>query len=235
MKVSLLARIMDLVAPRSCCVCGNRLAPEETYICLACNVRLPRTDHLDHPLDNDLAKVFWGRMKHIERAAAFQYHQSGSQAAYPIYRLKYRHEPGIGLAYGRMMASEMKAKDFFEGIDVLIPIPLSADRQAERGYNQSELIARGIAEETGLQVLTDVVSRQNYRGSQTTRGRWERNENVENAFVLRNGDKIRNSHVLLVDDVVTTGATICACAKELEQVDGVKISVAAVAFAGPKR
>ena len=118
---------------------------------------------------------------------------------------------------------------------MLIPVPLSADRQRERGYNQSEIIAKGMAEICGKPVLTNVLERREYRGSQTQKGRWERNENVENAFFLLNGNKIKNSHILLVDDVVTTGATICACAKQLEQVAGVKISVATIGFADLKR
>ncbi|MBM6993993.1 MAG: ComF family protein [Prevotella sp.] len=235
MRVSLPQRLLDLIAPRSCCVCGTRLAPEESHICLACNLHLPRTDHPIHPYDNDLAKVFWGRVRHMERAAALMYHHGGSQASYPIYRLKYHHQPDIGLTLGRMMALELLPHGFFEGIDALVPVPLSAKRQAERGYNQSELLARGIAEETGLRVQPDVLARREYHGSQTTRGRWERNANVEHAFSLLHGDKIRNSHVLLVDDIVTTGATLCACAKLLEQVEGVKISVASVGFVDQRR
>lgn len=235
MKVSMLRRVMDLVAPRSCCVCENRLAPEEEYVCLGCNLHLPRTGHALHPYDNDMAKAFWGRVRHIERAAALIFHHSGSEASYPIYRLKYMHRPNLGPTLGRMMAEEMGAHGFFEGIDLIVPVPLSRERQAERGYNQSELIARGMAEATRLRVETDILFREEYRGSQTTRGRWERNANVEHAFALRNGDKIRNCHILLVDDIVTTGATLCACAQVLEQVEGVRISLASVGFVDQRR
>lgn len=235
MRVSFLQRVFDLIAPRFCCICGSRLAPEEDTICLSCNLRLPRTDHLLQPYENALAKTFWGRIKHIEKAAAMFYHYGGSQASYPIYNLKYDHRPEIGTALGRMMALEMEDAHFFDDIDVLIPVPLSTERQRERGYNQSEIIAEGMAEICDKPVLTNVLERREYRGSQTQKGRWERNENVENAFFLVNGDKIRNDHILLVDDVVTTGATICACAKQLEQVDGVKISVACIGFADPSR
>ncbi|KXB48401.1 comF family protein [Bacteroidales bacterium KA00344] len=235
MRISFLQRVFDLIAPRLCCICGSRLAPEEDAICVSCNLRLPRTDHLLQPYDNALAKTFWGRIKHMEKAAAMYYHHGGSQASYPIYNLKYDHRPEIGTALGRLMALEMENAHFFNDIDVLIPVPLSADRQRERGYNQSEIIAKGMAEICGKPVLTNVLERREYRGSQTQKGRWERNENVENAFFLLNGNKIKNSHILLVDDVVTTGATICACAKQLEQVAGVKISVATIGFADLKR
>ncbi|MGI6242419.1 MAG: ComF family protein [Prevotella sp.] len=235
MRVGFLQRVFDLIAPRACCVCGARLAPEEETICLSCNLHLPRTGYVWQPYDNDLAKTFWGRIKHLEKAAAMFYHHGGSQASYPIYNLKYDHRPEIGTALGRMMATEMEEAGFFDDIDALIPVPLNAGRQRERGYNQSEIIAEGMAEVCSKKVLTDVLKRKEYRGSQTQKGRWERNENVENAFLLINGDKIRNSHVLLVDDIVTTGATVCSCAKQLERVEGIKISVAALGFADSRR
>lgn len=235
MKISLLQRVFDLVAPRSCCICDSRLAPEEEVVCVRCNLHLPRTDHLRNPYENDMAKVFWGRVRHIEKVAAMIYHQGGSQASYPIYNLKYNHRPEIGRVLGRMMATELEEAGFFADIDLLIPVPLSKGRQRERGYNQSEIIAGGMAEICHKPVVNDVLMRTEYHGSQTTRGRWERNDSVEHAFALLNGDKIKNTHVLLVDDIVTTGATICACAGLLESVEGVKISVASVGFADPRR
>jgi ComF family protein len=235
MRVGFLQRVFDLIAPRACCICGTRLAPEENAVCVSCNLHLPRTDHLADPYENEMAKTFWGRVKHIEKAAAWIYHQGGSQASYPIYILKYYHRPEIGTILGRAMAADMEDVHFWEDIEFIIPVPLSSGRQRERGYNQSEIIAKGMAEICGKPVLTDVLERKEYRGSQTQKGRWERNENVENAFSLINGDKIRNSHILLVDDIVTTGATVSACARQLEQADGVRISVAAIGFVDPRR
>lgn len=235
MKVSLLHRILDLVAPRSCCICGARLAAEESTVCTPCNLHLPRTDHLAHPYDNEMARVFWGRVRHIEKAVAMIYHQGSSQASYPIYDLKYHHRPEIGTALGQMMATDMAEAHLLDDIDVLVPVPLSSGRQRERGYNQSELIAQGMAEVCGKPVLTDVLRRTAFRESQTTKSRWARHENVEHAFALRHGDKIRNCHAMLVDDIVTTGATMCACARLLETIEGVKISVAAVGFVDPRR
>lgn len=235
MRVSIVQRLMDLVAPRTCCICDGRLAPEEQMVCVACNLRLPRTDHMAHPYDNDMAKTFWGRIKHMEKAAALFYHQGGSQASYPIYNLKYNHRPDVGLDLGRMLATEMNEAGFLDDIDVIIPVPLSPDRLRHRGYNQSEIIAQGIAEARRIPVETKVLERREYKGSQTQKGRWERNANVEQAFALRNGDKIKNCHVLIVDDIVTTGATVSACAKCLEAVEGVRISVASIGFVDPRR
>lgn len=235
-RVGLVGRVLDLVAPRQCAICGARLAPGEELLCVGCNLRLPRTDHLAHPYDNEMAKVFWGRVRAIEKAAALVYHQSGSQASWPIYDLKYYRQAEVGEVLGRMLAEEMMAAgDFLGDIDVLVPVPLSRGRRRERGYNQSELIARGMARACGKPVATDVLERREYLGSQTTMGRWQRNENVANAFRLRRGDRVRGCHVLLVDDIVTTGATVCACARQLEPVEGVRISVAAIGFVDPRR
>lgn len=235
MRVSFLHRVFDLIAPRYCCICNGRLAPEEDTICLSCNLHLPRTSYLDQPYGNDLAKVFWGRVQHIEKATALMFHYAGSESAYPIYNLKYHHRPEVGISLGRILGLEMIHSGFTEGIDCIIPVPLSRNRQSERGYNQSELIAQGISEVCHLQVKNHILSRRSFHGSQTSHDRWERNANVEHAFMLTNGDKIRNSHVLLVDDIVTTGATMCACAALLDQIEGIKISVASIGFVDPKR
>lgn len=235
MRVSIIQRLLDVIAPRSCVVCGRRLAPEEQLICLSCNLHLPRTHHVLDPYDNDLARTFWGRIDRFERAAALFYHYGGAQSSYPIYQLKYFHSPEIGVDLGRLMAQEMQQHGFFDGVDALIPVPLSTDRQRERGYNQSQLIAEGMSEVCHLPVLPKVVARKAYHGSQTTHERWGRLANVEHAFALLRPEPIAHRHVLLVDDIVTTGATICACAKELSQADEVRISVAAVAFADPRK
>lgn len=235
MRIGLLQRVFDLIAPRACCICGSRLAPEEEIICIGCNLHLPRTHHPANPYENDMAKMFWGRIRHMEKAAAWIYHRGGSQAALPIYKLKYHHRPELGLALGKMIGQEMEDAHFFDDIDCIIPVPLSKDRQRQRGYNQSRLIARGMAEVCGKPVLVDVLERRAYHGSQTQKGRWERNENVKDAFKLVCGDKISDAHVLIVDDVVTTGATVCACARQLEQAGEVRVSVAVIGMADSMR
>lgn len=235
MTISLPQRLLDLIAPRQCDICDTRLGPEEHDLCMSCLLHLPHTDHLRHPYDNDLAKMFWGRIAHIERAAAWMYHQAGSQALRPLYQLKYNHRPENGRALGRIIGKELVERGFLEGIDCIVPVPLAPKRQRQRGYNQSEVIARGISEVSAIPVVTDAVRRTTFAGSQTDKGRWGRNENVEGVFVAGKCDKIRNSHVLIVDDTVTTGATICACARPLEQAGAKAISVATVTFADPRR
>ena len=132
---------------------------------------------------------------------------------------------------GRLMAREFLSSGFFDGIDAIIPVPLAPKRQRQRGYNQSEQLAHGISEITGLPIYNKVVRRVSFKGSQTNRGRWERNENVAHVFELRDAAAISGRHLLLVDDVVTTGATLIACAQELAQAGSIKVSVLALGFA----
>ena len=132
---------------------------------------------------------------------------------------------------GRLMAKELQPSGFFDGIDGIVPIPLAKKRQRQRGYNQSLEIARGVSEITSLPIYNKVVRRIAFEGSQTNKGRWERNENVENVFELTDETAINGKHLLIVDDVVTTGATILACAKELCKAPNVKFSVLALGYA----
>ena len=185
---------------------------------------MPRTGYSNNPYENEMAKLFWAQIP-VERAAALFHYESHAETANIIYQLKYKDHPEIGPLMGRMVATELKRDDFFDGIDVIIPVPLTKERLRQRGYNQSEEIAKGVSEITGLPINKDVVKRMVFKGSQTRRSRWDRQENVEYAFKLIHGEPIAGKHLLIVDDVVTTGATIIACAKELVKAGNVKISV----------
>ena len=147
-----------------------------------------------------------------------------------LYELKYKDHPEVGEVMGRLMAKELQASGFFDGIDGIVPIPLARKRQRQRGYNQSPEIARGISEITGLPIYNKVVRRKAFEGSQTNKGRWERNENVEGVFELKDASAIQGKHLLMVDDVVTTGATVIACVQELCKAGNVKVSVIALGF-----
>ena len=230
MKISFWSRLLDLISPRLCVVCGNRLTVTEETLCSKCYLHLPRTD-FDHDLyENVMAKLFWGQIA-IEKATALFYYEPHAETANILYELKYKNHPEIGVVMGRMMAKELMRSGMFEGIDAIVPVPLARKRERERGYNQSLELAKGVSEVTGLPIYNKVVKRTKFMGSQTQRGRWERNENVENVFELINGDSISGKHLLLIDDVVTTGATIIACAQEMQKASDVKISVLALGFA----
>ena len=230
MKISFWTRLLDLISPRLCVVCGNRLAVTEETLCSKCYMHLPRTN-FDHDLyENVMAKLFWGQIK-LEKATALFYYEPHAETAQILYEMKYKNHPEIGVVMGRMMAKELVRSRLFEGIDAIVPVPLTKKRERQRGYNQSLELAKGVNEVTGLPIYNKVVKRTKFMGSQTQRGRWERNENVEHVFELVDGDSLIGKHVLLIDDVVTTGATIIACAQEMQKASDVKISVLALGFA----
>ena len=228
--VSFIHRLLDLISPRLCVVCNNRLTVTEETICSRCNLHLPRTGFGKTPYDNELARLFWGQIP-IERASALFYYESHSETANIIYKLKYKNHPEIGEDMGRLTARELQTTDFFDGIDGILPIPLAKKRQHQRGYNQSMEIAQGVSTITGLPIYNKLVRRNAFEGSQTNKGRWERNENVEKVFELIDGEAVRGKHLLIIDDVVTTGATIIACTKELVKAGNVKVSVLTLGFA----
>lgn len=227
--ISFWHRLLDLISPRLCVVCGERLAMTEEIICGKCNLHLPRTGFHRDAYENDMAKLFWGQLP-IERAAALFYYESHAESANIVYELKYKNHPEIGEVMGRLMAKEIMASGFFDGIDGIVPVPLAKKRQRQRGYNQSLEIARGISEVTGLPICNQMVRRTIFKESQTSMGRWERNENVEHVFELADASAVRGQHLLVVDDVVTTGATVIACAKELVKAGGVSVSVLSLGF-----
>lgn len=230
MKISFWSRLLDLVSPRLCVVCGQRLSITEETLCSKCNLHLPRTGFQHDAYENIMAKMFWGRIP-VERAAALYYYEPHAETANIIYELKYKDHPEIGVTIGRMMARELQLTDFFEGIEAIVPVPLAKKRQHQRGYNQSLEIAQGISEITRLPIYNKVVRRMVFEGSQTQKDRWERNENVEKVFQLTDAGSIQGKHLLVVDDVVTTGATITACATELAKAGSVKVSVLSIGFA----
>lgn len=228
--ISFWRRLLDLISPRLCVVCGHRLTVTEEAVCMKCNLHLPRTNYHLHAYENEMARLFWGQIP-VERAAAFFYYEAHAETANVLYELKYKNHPEIGEVLGRMFAQEIRAVGFFDGIDGIVPVPLARKRLRQRGYNQSMEIARGVSEVTGLPVYGEVVRRNVFEGSQTSLGRWDRHTNVDQVFELMDGDTIHGQHLLLIDDVVTTGATSIACAKELIKTGDVKISILALGFA----
>lgn len=234
MPLRLLRQLLDIAAPRLCSACGRRLNDGEEVFCATCMMRLPRTDFLAHPYDNEMAQTFWGRVSHFEKAYAFVYHQPHSESARAVYQIKYFGMADTGIDIGEIMGRQMKAAGFTDDIDIILPVPLTKERKRQRGFNQSEMIAQGISDATGIKVAKDIVKRVSFHGSQTRRDRQDRADNVENAFCLASGKRVTGKHVLIVDDIVTTGATIVAMAQQITLLPGVKVSVAAIGFAGER-
>lgn len=222
-------RLINIIAPKPCVVCGCRLAIGEDVICSVCNIHLPRTHFIKKPYDNIMAQLFWGQIP-IMRAAALFYYEPRSEVSRIIYSLKYKNHPETGIFMGRMLAEEAKMYDFFKDMDAIVPIPLARKRQRSRGYNQSQEIARGISMMTGLPVLKKAIKRNSFNKSQTKMDRWQRMENVKGVFSLIDAKQLKGKHILLVDDVVTTGATIISCAQEIMKCGNVKFSVLSLGF-----
>lgn len=227
MKTSFWTRLLDVVSPRTCGICGKRLSANERIICAACHLHLPFTLYELSAADNAMARLFWGQFP-VERAAAWFFFEPHAGPSRLIYDLKYHSCPEIGEAMGAVIAERFAPAGFFEGIDALVPIPITRRRQWRRGYNQSMEIARGIAGIIGLPILAKAVRRIRFTESQTTKHAHERLRNVDNAFLLTNADAVSGKHLLLIDDIVTTGATVSACGRELAKAPGVRISVLAL-------
>lgn len=218
-------RLGEVICPRHCLLCHRRLAIMERCLCSACSLSLPYTRY-HAAIGNPLELLLHGRFP-FERASAYLYYIRGARSRHIIFDLKYYNHPEVGVELGRRMAADILETGFFEGIDVLIPVPLAHRRQQKRGYNQSEWLARGISGVTGLPVEARALKRTVDNPSQTTRTIAERAQNVEGIFALtlKGAALLRGKHVLLVDDVVTTGATVTACADALLQAENVKISI----------
>ena len=231
MKISIWTRLLDLIAPRPCVVCSRRLNITENSICTVCNLHLPRLGKNNLPFDdNDMARMFWGLIP-IERAAALFYYAANSDSSNILLALKYFGKHEVGIDMGRIMADEMMSAGFFDGIDLIVPLPLERKRERARGYNQSEMLAKGISMTTGIPYTDKAVERTTFSKSQTRLNRWERMENVNKSFHLINSKLLSGKHILLVDDVITTGATMLACAEAIAQVEGIKISILTLAYA----
>lgn len=230
-------RISDFFFPRICPVCGGRLSLAEEQVCLECLLNLPRTNYINTPTDNEVKNLFELQIP-IERAVAFMRYMPGKDSTRLILAIKYKRGKSLALMLGRMMAEEFSEanSDFFEGIDVILPTPLTAKRLRDRGYNQSEMIARGIAEVTGISVDAKSVKRLRFSESQTRLSREERRENVKDAFECVMPEDLDGKHILLIDDIVTTGSTILAVANSiLKTTKDVTFSVLTVGVTGEMR
>lgn len=222
---------LDFFFPRYCPMCGKRLQRDEELVCLHCNIHLPRTGYFSKFDDNPALRLFLSEPR-IKRAAALMYHGTGTDSAQIVYSMKYHGSYSACRKMGRLIAYEAEQSGFFDGIDYIIPIPLTRERECHRGYNQTYHIAKGVSDVTGIKVLRSVLLRKDFTESQTRLTVSERYRNVENAFQLRDAETIKGKHVLLLDDVITTGATTMASARQLLKAEDTVVSIVSVGFAG---
>ncbi len=177
-----------------------------------------------------MARLLWGQVE-VERVAALFYYEAGSETDKIVYDLKYHNHPEIGEEIGRMIAREFAPAAFFDGIDAVVPLPLARRRQQQRGYNQSMMVARGVSAVTALPIFDKVARRTVFVKSQTSMGRWDRIDNVAGVFEVSQAETLQGKHILLIDDVMTTGATVISCIRELQRVADVRVSVLTIGFA----
>lgn len=221
---------ISLFYPKVCASCGINLDDDEDIICLTCFYSLPETNF--HLLkDNSLSKLFWGRFE-FENATAYFYYSKKGMVQKLLHRLKYRGYKEIGVYLGREYGKILKKCDLYKTVDLIIPVPLHRNKERKRGYNQSKFFAIGLSETMGIPYNFEVLYRISHTESQTGKKRSERWDNVKDKFISKNAEQLRGHHVLLVDDVITTGATIEASAKALALIPDVKISIAVIGFAG---
>lgn len=221
--------ILQLLFPRTCFACGEQLLQHEHEICTSCLYDLPRTN-FHQQFDNPVARLFWGRTR-FESACAFFYFHKGGKVQKLIHQLKYKGQKEIGFELGRQFGYELINSPLFADIDVIIPVPLHPEKEALRGYNQSKFIADGISSVLQKPVDDQSLVRTIKNSTQTKKSRYERWENVDKIFTIRKDNMLKNKHILLVDDVVTTGSTLEACANKVLEINGAKISMATLAVA----
>jgi ComF family protein len=195
---------------------------------MRCIDGMPETNFEIHP-NNPVEKLFWGRLP-VTNATAQYYFTKESLMQHLMHRFKYKGNKELGLQLGKMMGDQLQRSGLFNA-DALIPLPLFPVKEKKRGYNQATLLCKGIAESMNIPVMDKVIIRPQHTDTQTKKGRIERWKNMEGKFVLADPDAIRNKHVLLIDDVVTTGATLEACGNELLKAGNVKLSIATLCVA----
>lgn len=219
---------INLFFPRLCSACDNALLRNESEICLSCIVNLPKTNyHLDK--ENPLNKIFWGRID-IETVAAYYFFNKGNKVQHLLHQLKYKGAKQLGEKIGQLYGYELINSPLFKELDYIIPVPLHPKKLKKRGYNQSEWFANGLSLTLNVRCKTDLIYRKVDSATQTKKSRFNRWENVSEIFGLNETENFSNKHILLVDDVITTGATIEACAKVLKA-KNMKVSVVTIACA----
>jgi ComF family protein len=227
LQISFSRSLLHLFFPYTCCGCGSDLVGEEILLCMYCQAGMPFTRFEFFP-SNPVEKIFWGRAE-IQAASAHFFFTSGSAIQHSLHLLKYKGRKDIGLYFGRRMGTALNQSGRFNQCEIIIPLPLYATREKKRGYNQAELLAEGLSQKMNLPVICDVVFRRKKTETQTHKSRIQRWKNMESTFEIRDPRKISGKHILLVDDVVTTGATLEACARVMLAVPGIRVSIACLA------
>ncbi len=227
--MSLINDFMSLIYPRRCEACVNNLFKHETFICNRCKLNLPKSNY-HQGTQNELSQTFAGRVP-LEKSLCFYIFEKSGKVQRLLHAIKYQGQKELAQYLGTLYAQELLKEKVLSEIDLVIPIPLHKKKLKTRGFNQSEWFAKGLAEALEKPLNTTLVERVQETSTQTKKKKYQRWENVEGIFKLKDKVTLANKHILLVDDVITTGATIEAAWMALKDTEGIKISVISIAFA----
>lgn len=219
--------VFGLFYPRICCGCDSHLLKHEKNLCLSCLHHLPKTYFWDYEI-NPVEEKFHGRLP-VESACAFLHFETGSVTQSLMHRFKYEGKSEIGTELGKAFGRILAEKEWFTQVDFIVPVPLHPSKEMRRGYNQSTFIADGLAETLQIPVRSNILKRTKATDSQTRKGRFQRSENVENVFKVNDGSAVKGKNILIVDDVVTTGATLEAVGISLIEAGAARIHIATLA------
>jgi len=220
--------LLDLFFPRVCPVCGVLLVGGESHICLRCLSDLPLSyfwSWRDNP-----AEVLIRERVELEAAVSLIFYRRESRWRSVIHKFKYSSQISLGKYLSKILVRRMAESKAFSGVDLIVPVPLHPIKRWMRGFNQASVIAGELSAALGRPVIEGVLVRSRYSSTQTTKDRRSRQRSVKGAFSVRDPKRFNGKHILLVDDVLTTGATIEACGLEILKSDGVRLSVATLAF-----
>lgn len=201
----------------------------EDLICTDCHYNLPLT-HFHLQPANIVAQQFWGKIK-LEGAYSLYYFAKGGKVQNLMHHFKYKGAHRIGNLLGNIAGEQLSKNDLFNTVSFIIPVPLHKNRLKQRGYNQSTCFAEGLAQKLNAAVEDNNLVRLKATETQTHRSRFARFENMQEVFTVKHPEKLMNRHVLLVDDIITTGSTLEACGIQLLQIPGLKLSIATIAYA----